>query len=91
MCLDWLEQHDQAEIFFNQAEMLDPNGYYTAAIGGWHYVQAQNYAAARPWLERSLSLQGADNGNNIANSYFDLVQKKLVEKAANSGVLPAGF
>jgi len=38
-----------------------------------------------------LSLQGADNGNNIANSYFDLVQKKLVEKAANSGVLPAGF
>jgi tetratricopeptide (TPR) repeat protein len=91
MCLDWLEQHDEAEKFFNQAEALDPNGYYTVAIVGWHYVQAQNYAAARPWFERSLILQGTDNGNNIAGSYFELVQQKLVKNAANSGVLRAGF
>jgi hypothetical protein len=54
-------------------------------------VQAQNFAAARPWLERSLILQGANNGNAIAGSYLEVVQQRLVKKAANSGVLPAGF
>jgi O-antigen ligase len=91
MCLDWLEQHNEAEKNFNQAEALDPNGYYTVALVGWHYVQAQDYAAARPWLERSLTLQGTDNGNSIAGSYLEVVQQRLVKKAANSGVLPAGF
>jgi O-antigen ligase len=91
MCLDWLERNDEAELFFNRAEALDPNGYYTVATVGWHYVQAQNYAAARPWLERSLTLQSTDNGNEITGSRLEFVQKKLMEKAANSGVLPAGF
>jgi O-antigen ligase len=91
MCLDWLERNDEAELFFNRAEALDPNGYYTVATVGWHYVQAQNYAAARPWLERSLTLQSMDNGNEITGSRLEFVQKKLMEKAANSGVLPAGF
>jgi tetratricopeptide (TPR) repeat protein len=91
MCLDWLDQHDAAEKYFNQAEALDPNGYYTVANVGWHYVQAQNYAAARPWFERSLSLEGTDNGNEIAGSYLDLVEKKLVQQAAGPGVLAAGF
>jgi O-antigen ligase len=91
MCLDWLDQHDQAEKFFNQAEALDPNGYYTVAIVGWHYVQAQDYAAARPWFERSLRLEIPDNGNTIVGPYLELVEKKLVEKAANQGVLPVGF
>ncbi len=89
MCLDWLDQHDAAEKFFNQAEALDPNGSYTVAIVGWHYVQAQNYAAARPWFTRSLSLEGTDN--EIAGSYLELIEKKLLDKAANSKVLPAGF
>jgi tetratricopeptide (TPR) repeat protein len=91
MCLDWLERHDEAESFFNRAEALDPNGYYTVANVGWHYVQAQNYAAARPWLERSLTLQGTDNGNVITGSRLEFVQKKLMEQAAGAGVLPAGF
>ena len=57
MCLDWLEKHDEAGPYFNRADALDPNGYYTAANIGWHYVQAGDYAAARPWLERSLRLE----------------------------------
>ena len=60
MCLDWLEKHDEAGPYFNRADALDPNGYYTAANIGWHYVQTGNYAAARPWLERSLRLNGTE-------------------------------
>ncbi len=89
MCLDWLDRHDQAAGFFSQAEALDPNGYYTVAIGGWHYVQIGDYAAARPWFERSLRLELHDN--NIARSYLDLVEQKLVEKASGQVVFPANF
>jgi len=87
MCLDWLEKHDEARPYFNRADALDPNGYYTAANIGWHYVQAGNYAAARPWLERSLRL----DGNDIARFYLDTVERKLVENASGRNVLPAGF
>jgi len=88
MCLDWLDRHDQAGKYFSQAEALDPNGYYTIAIVGWHYVQIGDYAAARPWFERSLRLGGE---NDIARSYLDLVGQKLVEKASGKGAFPGGF
>ena len=39
MCLDWLGQHAEAGPYFSRAEALDPNGYYTVANIGWHYVQ----------------------------------------------------
>jgi tetratricopeptide (TPR) repeat protein len=81
MCLDWLDRHDEAAPFFNRADALDPNGYYTAAIVGWHYVQAGDYAAARPWLTRSLSLQWLDN--QIAHSYLELAEQKLRDNASN--------
>jgi len=89
MCLDWLEKHDEAGPYFNRADALDPNGYYTQANIGWHYVQAGNFAAARPWLERSLRLYG--NGNDIARFYLDTVERKLVENASGRNILPAGF
>lgn len=89
MCLDWLDRHDQAEKYFSQAEALDPNGYYTVAIIGWHYVQTGDYAAAKPWFERSLRLEA--NDNSVAASYLDLVGQKLVEKASGKSTWPAGF
>jgi O-antigen ligase len=89
MCLDWLEKHDEAGPYFNRAAALDPNGYYAAANVGWHYVQAGNFAAARPWLERSLRLDGG--GNDMSVFYLDTVERKLVENASGKGVLPAGF
>ena len=63
MCLDWLDRHDEAGPYFNRADALDPNGYYTEANIGWHYVQTGDYAAARPWLERSLRLHWQENGS----------------------------
>ena len=89
MCLDWLDKHDEAGPYFNRADALDPNGYYTAANVGWHYVQVGNYAAARPWLERSLRLDW--NGNDMARFYLDTVERKLIENASGQNVLPAGF
>jgi O-antigen ligase len=87
MCLDWLDKHDEAGPYFNRADALDPNGYYTAANIGWHYVQTGDYAAARPWLERSLRLHWLENG--AAASYLEITEAKLVENASGQSHLPA--
>ena len=89
MCLDWLDQHDAAGPYFDRADALDPNGYYTEANIGWHYVQTGDFAAARPWLERSLRLQWRDNG--AAASYLEIAESKLIENASGQGLLPSGF
>jgi tetratricopeptide (TPR) repeat protein len=89
MCLDWLERHDEAEAYFDHANALDPNGYYTAAHVGWHYVQAADYSAARAWLERSLRLHWQENVT--ASSYLNIAERKLVESASGQSPLPAGF
>jgi len=89
MCLDWLGRHEEAGIYFNRADALDPNNYFDAANIGWHHVQAGDYAAARPWLQRSLRLQSRDN--QIARSYLDLVEQKLHDNAAGKSNLLPGF
>jgi O-antigen ligase len=89
MCLDWLERHDEAGPFFNRAEACDPNNYFIVANIGWHYVQIGDYAAARPWLQRSLRLQPQDNP--IARSYLELTEQKLRDQASGKGKFPAGF
>jgi O-antigen ligase len=77
MCLDWLGRHTEADSYFNQAAALDPNGYYTAANVGWHYVQLEDWATAKAWFEKSLSLNWISNP--IARSYLQIVQGKLAE------------
>jgi O-antigen ligase/Flp pilus assembly protein TadD len=89
MCLDWLERHDEAGPFYNRADACDPNNYFIAANVGWHYVQAGDYAAARPWLQRSLRLAPLDNP--IARSYLDVAEQKLRDQAAGKSALPARF
>jgi O-antigen ligase len=89
MCLDWLDQHDAAEIYFHNADTLDPNNYFIGANIGWHYAQAGDYAAARPWLQRSLRLEPHENP--IAESYLALVEKKLIENASGKNRFPPGF
>jgi O-antigen ligase len=89
MCLDWLDRHDEAEPYFNRADALDPNSYFIAANIGWHYVQTGDYAAARPWLQRSLKLQWDENPT--ARSYLDLTEQKLRDNAAGKNDRPAGF
>ena len=89
MCLDWLDRHTEAGPHYRAAERLDPNGYFTAANIGWHYVQTGDYPAAREWLERSLRLEW--NQNIISSSYLDLVEKRLAENASGKSLLPPGF
>ena len=89
MCLDWLEHPGEAGPYFDRADALDPNGYYTTANIGWHYVQAGDYAAARPWLKRSMRLHWQKNG--IADSYLEIAERKLVEQASGQSALPKGF
>ena len=79
-CLDWLDR--PSESYFWLAEQLDPNNYYNLNNIGLHYVQLQQYAAARPWFERSLRLQPAENP--IAVSYSTLCITRLQEAATNS-------
>jgi len=89
MCLDWLGRQDEAGPYFSRAEALDPNGYYTAANVGWHYVQVGDYAAARSWLTRPMRLHWQEN--EIGRSYLEIVERKLVENASGQSPLPAGF
>jgi O-antigen ligase len=89
MCLDWLERSDEAEPFYSHAESLDPNGYFTVANIGWHYVQIGDYAAARVWLERSLRLEW--DVNMVAHSYWDVVENKLMDNASGKAPLIPGF
>ena len=78
-CLDQLDRFDEAEPYFNRADELDPNNYFMAAHIGWHYIQTRDYAAARPWLERSLRLERENN--TIAAYYLDFANRKLLEAA----------
>jgi tetratricopeptide (TPR) repeat protein len=89
MCLDWLGQYVEAGPYFSRAEAFDPNGYFTVANIGWHYVQVEDYAAARTWLARSMQLHWQENV--IASSYLKIAEHKLVERASGQSPLPAGF
>ncbi len=89
MCLDRLDRHEEAEKYFNRAEALDPNGYYTVALVGWHYVQTGDYAAALPWFVRSLDLE--HNENDVAVAYRDIAWQRLAEQASGQRLLPAGY
>lgn len=81
-CLDWLGKIDESPAFFDTAEKLDPNSYFTMAHIGLHFVEAGYLAASRAWFERSLRLQKEDNP--IASTYLNLVTGRLLEAATNS-------
>lgn len=89
MCLDWLDQHEEAGPYFKKADELDPNGYFTAANIGWHYVQAGDYAAAREWFDRSIHLEWKNNP--IATSYCEIVRQKMIEAASDKSALPGSL
>lgn len=80
MCLDWLDRPAEAEPYFWKAEELDPNNYFTLAHVGWHYLQTGNYAAAKPWFERSLKLQWKDN--DVAEKNLEIINERMLEAAS---------
>ena len=79
MSLDWLGRHADAADKFRRAGELDPRGYYTRALNGWHCFQIGEYQEAREWFVASLKLRGVDNP--IATSYLKLIDEKLASKA----------
>jgi tetratricopeptide (TPR) repeat protein len=80
-CLDWLDRQSESEPYFWRAEELDPNNYYNVNNIGLHFVQVGDYAAAKPWFERSLRLSGRDNP--IAQNYLALCVARMEEAATN--------
>jgi O-antigen ligase len=88
MCLHWLGRHTETEPWFKEAVRLDPNHYYIRAIMGWHYVQLEDYAAAKYWLDRSWALNNIPSQNRTAYSYLNVVNGKLAEAAAQSKSTP---
>jgi len=81
MCLDWVDRTSESAAYFDRAEQLDPNGYYTVANIGLHYVGMGNYAAAKPWFERASRLEWENN--EIARNYLEISNAKLMEAATN--------
>ena len=72
---DFLEQYDQAWPYYHQADLLDPNGYYTAANLGVHFLGERNFTAAHLWLMRSQILR--PNDNPIVAKCLPLVEQEI--------------
>jgi O-antigen ligase len=81
MCLHWLERHAETGPYFKRAHELDPNNFFICAHLGWHYVQLGDYAAAKPWFERSIRLKSFFDQNPIAFHYLEIVNRRLAEAA----------
>lgn len=81
MCLDWIGETNKSEALYLEAEARDPNGYFTVANLGWHYVQINDYAEARRRFLRSAKLW---NNNPIANNYIPICDRKLEELAGGT-------
>ena len=81
MCLDHLDQHEQAFAYFDRANRMDPNSYFNNAYMGWHYAQIGDYPAAREWLSRSRMLEWENNP--IAETYLKIAEDQMREIAAN--------
>ena len=79
MVQDFLLKHKEAELLFTRADELDPNGYYTCAYVGRHFLESGQLAAARPWLERSLYLYRIDNV--VADTNLKITNARLIEAA----------
>ncbi|HWC60911.1 MAG TPA: O-antigen ligase family protein, partial [Verrucomicrobiae bacterium] len=82
MCLDQIDEHDQALPYFDRATRMDPNSYFDNAYMGWHYTRSGDYAAAREWFQRSHLLKPTDNP--IADTYLQIAQNQMLEAATNS-------
>lgn len=89
MCLDWLGRKTEAEVYFKRALNRDPNSHSTLAYMGWHYFQSGEYATAKTWFERSLSLYNNHrNRNYFATTYLTKTLERLAEEAAIKRMAP---
>jgi O-antigen ligase len=89
MCLDQIGDHDQAFGYFDRANRMDPNSYFNNAYMGWHYMQTEDYAAARIWFKRSKQMEWQDN--LLADSNLQIAEDRMVESATNTNALQLHF
>jgi len=75
MCLDWLDRHAQAGVFFRRALELDPNNYYITALQGWHSMQTADYSTAREWFLKSKRIKWWSN--TVADSYLEMLSRRV--------------
>jgi tetratricopeptide (TPR) repeat protein len=87
MCLDWVGDSLRAQKYYQQAESLDPNGYFMVANVGWHYIQTQDFALAREYFIRSVSLSNGYS-SAYAENYLQICETKLLERASGKPLLP---
>jgi O-antigen ligase len=80
-CLDWLDRESESVPYFSRAEELDPNSYFNLNAIGLHYIQLGDFAAAKPWFERSMRLDSSDNP--VAWNYLQIANARLLEAATN--------
>jgi tetratricopeptide (TPR) repeat protein len=80
MCLDWLDEHEQAAPYYEEAIRRDPNNHYIANLVGWHHVQTGDWAEAKRWFERSIEIKWWANW--IADRYLRIVNQQLAREAA---------
>jgi O-antigen ligase len=88
MCLDWMGQTVEAVKYYEQAEPLDPNGYFMVANIGWHFVQIGDYSMARKYFIRSMTLS---NASAFASNYRQICEDKLIERASGRPTLPFNY
>ena len=88
MCLDWLGQTEASVKYYEQAEPLDPNGYFMVANIGWHFVQTGDYSMARKYFIRSMTLS---NASAFASNYLQICETKLLERASGRPMLPFNY
>lgn len=75
MCLDWLDQPDEAWKCYESALKLDPNGFHPPSVIGWHYLQLDDLNAAKPWFELSFSRRTYDN--DLSSQSLKLIHDEL--------------
>ena len=74
-CLDWLDRHDEALPYFQQAVALDPNYFHTRGMLAWHYFQTGDFVAADEWNNKSIAMNWTANPQALA--YRPLITREL--------------
>lgn len=92
LCLDWAGQTSDSKKWYNQAETLDPNGFYTVENIGWHFVQTGDLVAAREYFTRSARLAGIGNNYSssvMAQTYLNICNSRLAQQASGKMLFPS--
>lgn len=79
MCLHWVRRYGETQTYFDRALALDPNGAYTLARIGWHYLNLSRPQEALEWFERSLQLKPhrEKDDNPFAQYYWNVVRERV--------------